>query len=881
MKRSLFLMIIALLSAPVLPGNARAAFLAERYKRPAVKNFSPFDYSGHGQVWDIIQGSDGVIYFANTYTGILIYDGTYWRRVVLKKSMTMRSLGRDNEGVIYSGGKGDFGYLKKTGGVTEFVSLLEHVPEQYRSFGNVWQVLVSGQGIYFVTYRHIFRWFNKKIEVIETASRFYPAGRVFDKLYVLQRDSGLMRIEGSSLVPVPDAESFRKKNIIANVFIPYEMNSIIVASRDRGCFIYDGKKLRPFHTEANRYLVRNLVYSSALLPGNLMAFGTKRGGLIIIDKEGKIKSIINKKYGLRDNHLLSMFVDSYNGLWLGLNNGISRVDFFSPFSSFGESSGYSGSVLSILRQNGKLYLATSLGLYEENLKAGTGGVFFRKIPGINGQVKKLVEADGSFLAATLFGVYLVSRGKTDYRISHDTIYDMIRSRKRPELVFTLVTGKGVQALQKLTGRWISRGIISGIADNISAIAGDQEGNIWMATENGEIIKGSFGILDNIFKEEKRFPHSNMGSNIRISFVSGKLLFTTERGIFSYDPGEERFRTEGTIGKFFANKDIIEVIENPGGSVWVREGILFHIYYAEREKGGSYSLNDVPFFGLQKFRCYTVYNDSEGLVWFGGPRGLTAYNRKQLRSGSAAYPPLISRIEANGSTFYGGKGEKADFLKSKKGETGLPGRYNSLRFYYSSPFYYDESRNQYQVKLENYDKEWSSWSTAADTLYHSLPPGSYEFRVRARNTGTQISETGVYGFTIYPPWYKSWWAFFVYIAGAFLLYRGGKYIRLRINIIREKIFEMEVERILQNGTYKKTKDNKSLAMNHFSQDNNLTRREEEILSHIIEGMSTNDIANLLRISPTTAKKHIQNLYEKTGTHSRIEIFTEFYKYIEKK
>jgi DNA-binding CsgD family transcriptional regulator/ligand-binding sensor domain-containing protein len=881
MKKFIHFLSIILFFAVFCTATVSAGQFSERYVKPVIKNFSPFDYKGHGQMWNIIQGKDGVIYFANTYTGVLLYDGRYWKRVSLKKSMTMRSLARDREGTVYAGGRGDFGYLKTSHGITEFISLRAHIPQEFRNFGNVWQVLVADQGVYFVTYRNIFRWFKNRIDVIETASQFYPAGKAFGKLYVLQKDTGLMRIEEASLIAVPDAVSFRNNNIIANVFIPFDKNSIMVVSRNKGCFIYNGKKLRPYHTEANRYLAENLVYTSALLSHGLFAFGTKRGGLVIIEKGGKIKSIINKKHGLRDNHILSMFVDSSGGLWLGLNNGISRVDFFPPLTSFNETSGYRGSVLSILRQNGKLYLATSLGLYKENLRVKIGRPFFRKVPGINGQVKKLIKGDGDLLAATLFGVYHISGGKINYRISRDTVYDMILSKKRPDILFTIVTGKGVSAIQKLAGRWIRRGRITGLEDNVKSVAEDEDNKIWITTEKNGIIRGTYSMIENRFMEEKRFPGNTIGAGIRISTVSKKLLFCTERGIFSFNEERNSFETEKKIGKFFTGKDIIEVIENPGGSLWVREGILFHIFAAERGEDGTYLMNSAPFFGLQRFRCYTVYNDREGLVWFGGPEGLVSYNRKHIPESFTAYPPLIRRADANGRPFFGESCKNPGFFENKNGNVDLDNSFNSLSFSFSIPFYYDESRNQYQVKLENHDTEWSAWSNSTEAFYHSLPEGSYSFLVRGKNINSEISETGRYNFTISPPWYKRWWAFIIYIAAAYLFYRGWLYIKLRINIIREKIFEMEVEKILKSGTYKKTRDNKSKALSRFSEENNLTRREEEILSHIIEGMSTNDIASLLRISPTTAKKHIQNLYEKTDTHSRIEIFTEFHKYIEKK
>jgi DNA-binding CsgD family transcriptional regulator len=65
---------------------------------------------------------------------------------------------------------------------------------------------------------------------------------------------------------------------------------------------------------------------------------------------------------------------------------------------------------------------------------------------------------------------------------------------------------------------------------------------------------------------------------------------------------------------------------------------------------------------------------------------------------------------------------------------------------------------------------------------------------------------------------------------------------------------------------------------FVQRFNLTKKEAEILTYLLEGTATKDIANFLSISSGTAKNHILNIYKKTDTHSKFELFN-LYKKIE--
>ena len=45
-----------------------------KYPLPEITNYPPSINGGQTQTWDITQGKDGKLYFANSY-GLLIYDG--------------------------------------------------------------------------------------------------------------------------------------------------------------------------------------------------------------------------------------------------------------------------------------------------------------------------------------------------------------------------------------------------------------------------------------------------------------------------------------------------------------------------------------------------------------------------------------------------------------------------------------------------------------------------------------------------------------------------------------------------------------------------------------------------------------------------------------
>lgn len=59
---------------------------------------------------------------------------------------------------------------------------------------------------------------------------------------------------------------------------------------------------------------------------------------------------------------------------------------------------------------------------------------------------------------------------------------------------------------------------------------------------------------------------------------------------------------------------------------------------------------------------------------------------------------------------------------------------------------------------------------------------------------------------------------------------------------------------------------------FAKQYGLSEREEEVLFLLLRGKKIQEIGGKLFISPGTAKLHTQNIYKKTGCHSRIELLS---------
>ncbi len=94
-------------------------------------------------------------------------------------------------------------------------------------------------------------------------------------------------------------------------------------------------------------------------------------------------------------------------------------------------------------------------------------------------------------------------------------------------------------------------------------------------------------------------------------------------------------------------------------------------------------------------------------------------------------------------------------------------------------------------------------------------------------------------------------------------------------------DRDVELALRRGAHKKGIALKDFAremiligLNKAPADNNrdrvystLTKREQEVLPFVLEGMPMKEIADELFIEPTTAKVHVRNIAKKAGLEKR--------------
>ncbi|MFN9326344.1 MAG: adenylate/guanylate cyclase domain-containing protein [Flavobacteriales bacterium] len=205
--------------------------------------------------------------------------------------------------------------------------------------------------------------------------------------------------------------------------------------------------------------------------------------------------------------------------------------------------------------------------------------------------------------------------------------------------------------------------------------------------------------------------------------------------------------------------------------------------------------DDGFIGIESLRNACML-DGDSTLWFGTVRGAIHYDPSEVVEETRE--PLIHLTELQ--LFY----ERPDWTPWCHGmgrngfpqELELPHDKNHLTFAFTGISLAYPEKVRYRWILEGYDPDWSPITATQRVTYSNIPPGSYTFKVMARNaSGIWNEEPITYAFTIAPPFWQTN-TFRIAVGGALLLLLFG-IVRVRERNLRKD--RERLERTVANRT----------------------------------------------------------------------------------
>lgn len=757
------------------PGNAPPSDAG----LPAIRNFDPSEYGGASQNWAVTQDQQGVIYVGNVESGVLSFDGMRWRHIPTPGQTTVRSLATGPDGRIYVGTVGNLGYLAPdAAGQLRFVSLLDKIPPEARHFTDVWSIYPTSDGVYFATLSHLFRYRHGAMTVWTPKTSYHLSFLLGDTLYIREVGRGLLRLAGDQLELVPGSARFADEKIYA--VLPWkgagaQPGDLLLGTRTQGWFIKHGDSFRPWITEADAAMRQAAIYGAIWLDDGRLAVATLRGGLFLLDGDGHLLRTLNRSNGLTTNMVLALFQDRQRGLWLATNNSITRIATDSPLTVFGERSGLMGSVLALQRHAGALYAGTSDGLFR---LVEHGNAHFEPVPQVQGQIWSLASVDEHLLVAGDDGLFALTAGKPGkpvaaQRVLRNATLALQRSRRLPTRVFVGYQD-GIGVLRREGQRWVDEGRLAGIRSEVRTIRQDAQGRLWLSLWFGGIAR-----ID--LPPDWQGPHDPRTATVTylgvadglpdsqddVVEIDGELRFITNQGIYRFDAASHRFQPDPAFAGLFPGgpRQIDALYQGRHGELWMfAAGSVSGAKETGRavRSGKGWQWQVTPLQPIAGIGMSVFLEDPTGTVWMGGDKGIYRYQPDHPLPPAGPFRALLREVDGHdGRTLFAGP--------RLAGTPTIPYAQNSLRFEFAAPSYIGIDSNRYQVQLVGIDRHWSAWSGDPYRDYTNLPEGDYRFRVRARNVyGEQSTEAG-FSFRILPPWYRSWWAWLLWVScGAALL-----------------------------------------------------------------------------------------------------------------
>jgi signal transduction histidine kinase/CheY-like chemotaxis protein/ligand-binding sensor domain-containing protein len=813
--------------------------------RPFITVYGSKEYGGHFQNWAFAQDQRGIMYVGNG-SGLLEFDGVSWRLIDVANKSFIRSLAIDENGRIYDGSDGDFGYFAPdASGRLQNVSLLGYINEEDRDFGYVWTTQITPEGIYFQSRERLFRFTPQPVmasEAKQSLGSEEKSGGLLRRpalggtprndeeetwhvkvwkpqglfnfafwrngvYYVHQGGVGLMKMVDDSLRLLPGGEQFADDRL--QVMLPFtngaeksDAAKMLVGTFNRGLFLYDGHSFQPFKTEANAFLRDNTLYDGTILADGSFGLVTLDGGLVILDRDGNAKQYLNQIYGLPANNILSIFADRQGTVWLGVSNGICLVEYPSPLSRHDAASGIIGTVYSISRHKGILYTATDNGVFYLDAATST----FKLVSGLaagNRQSWKLLTLGDNLLAVVGTGIYQIAG--TRATIIRENIGGVSfvpnylhRSLQDSNRVFVALFD-GLASLRRFPsgGGWIDEGRIAGIHEYIRNIVEVSPGILWLSTSSKGTIRVRFS--DATLKNPKieRFGREHglpSDGGVSVFAAAGRPVFAMKEGVFRFDENRRRFLPDSilSIVSFGGVQDEYSLAEDDQGNIWFNFGRETAVL--RRQADGSYLPDKTPLLRFADVPSTAIYPEKNGVVWFGSTEGVIRYDPRMTKDYAADYPALIRRVVAGeDSVIYGGAELSPHFNSEQPGtrstlsalRSTLSYANNALRFEFAAASFDNPTENQFQTMLEGFSDHWSNWSKENKRDYTNLPPGNYRFRVKAKNIYQHESREAVYEFKILPPWYRTWWAYGGYVMLLGLLVLTAHRVQHRRLVKRER------------------------------------------------------------------------------------------------
>ena len=784
---------------------------------PLNKHYSALDYGKSPRNWGISKSGEGLMYVGNS-DGLLEYNGTDWRFIEIPGN-TVREVNTNNDGTVFIGTLNNFGYLEKNDlGTMCYTSISDDLPEEDKP-QTIWNISCVGNNVFFQsrTKVYIYNTLSREIKIIESPN-FRWSYETKSNFYVLQND-GLFKYQDDSLVQLPDFNTGFFEKMIFSI-TDYDKDDLLLFSNIYGPTIYSIKnesftpldktgKLKEWVNKYRFYGAEKIELAQTRKDARkttsiYYVLISSDGGAIITNSQGQIVYRLSNETGVYSNNMNSVYFDKeQNILWFETYNGIEKVNLGYPVDRFNYSQNVTSRIHAIHEHDDDIYIATDNGLFTLNAETGN----FDKIKGTNSQCWNLITIGNELLVSGgNNGLYVVRNKSIRSELYTESALFKILPFSEGSPFYIGATYTGLVVFQKRGYRYVNLGVIPNSEDiDFRYIEKDTIGQFWIGSTLEGFVKLQIPdeinpktILEDIKLD---FYQSSSGlnsiQNCKVFKVDNKLIYTSKNGIYKFNYDLDKFELYNPFNLQLHRDKFksISIMKDNKNNLWLPESKIVIGQEPNLEYRVDYtSLNMIP------VPATTVFHDENNISWIGTDDGLYRYGY-DIELVRFPFKSKISKIklEHNDSLLF--KGSTSEFELT----SSLPYSSNAIAFNFTSNEYIDEEGVLFKYRLSGLNENWSEWTTNRFKDYNRLREGDYTFEVKAKNIFGRESEISTFSFSITPPWFRTTFAYILYVVGGILLI----FLSIRVSIYRLTLAKARLENVVRERTREITEKNREI------------------------------------------------------------------------
>nr|WP_295870299.1 two-component regulator propeller domain-containing protein [uncultured Chitinophaga sp.] len=507
------------------------------------------------------------------------------------------------------------------------------------------------------------------------------------------------------------------------------------ASDGNGLYLVTGTDVpaRPFTSPGSRArLSSNAVYSIYEDREGRKWIGTLRGGINIVEPRRNPfeLNVLNRSPDARaiDNFIFSFCEEDEKNIWIGTDGG--------GLKRWNRETGALTSYLHDVRQPQGIssnFITSIIHDVHRDLWIST---WF-------GGVNRYRTATGKFEHYVCFNPYTRTAENNVWLVYED----------RQQQLWASTTNNGT--LYRFDPRENRFGLFDSSLVNIQCLAEDRDGQLW---------GGSYAALIRIDKDHLHHRRFNIGYTVRSIYHDKKGNFwvgTDGGGLLRFDRQTGAY-TRYTMTEGLPSNSILRMLEDNNGNIWISTFNGLSKFDPVKKTFRNFSASD----GLQsnQFGFNAALALRSGEFAFGGIKGFNIFYPDSVYAATGIPPVWLTSININNTpvtaldNYVSGRTPEGEVR-----EITVPYDKATIAFDFVALEYTLPDKISYAYRLRGWDNNWNYVGQTRTANYTHLQEGHYTFEIKASNAdGFWSPEIRTVSLTVLPPWYRTWWAWLLYI-----------------------------------------------------------------------------------------------------------------------